>query len=817
MSALFFKKDYFKRIESLVDTGKFESALNLAIKIGDSLYDKGDLKDALDLYEKLLDLFKRSNFSDNKVFEKLYEKLIPLLFEIGKTEQAIEMSLILVDIKIALEKSEEAKEILYALKREFKDNEKVLLRDVDINLREGRTEDALQTLKYMISHISPDPKYIEIAVEILLKLGRKDEALDYLNTLISIDPGNVFAETKLREIKGESTSVNQNEEPIFNESKIAESKEEQGPRGQKKEVFNGEVNPKVPLSRKTASVKKISVLNKGQKHSFKKETENVEKYNAIYDEFFKKKEYKNAIVKVLDNPKRSFTLLLNLADDCKDRKKFLEAEYYFLKAFLIEPESKLVVEKLANIYEQTGRKEDKVFVLKAAVKYAKGNEKINYLVKISELVPDNYTVKAEIVREACAIGEKEVALKYFNQIKSTDKNLINELFELLFPLVSKDLNVLKNLALKMKSLNMKTKTTFKYYLTVGKLLFNMGDKPEGLKWLMRANEIGKLPLEDYVQIAEYIKDIPLDTEKDIVAAALNGYADVITSDEEKGRILKLILSLKPNNTLYIKKYAEFLKSKGKYKDVAYLIKKLIAKADVNSLDLVGSSPSKIAEYLDDNILIKAAELFIIEGDTVKAGEIYEILQRRNPDNKQYVVKNFILQVENENIESIVKFFENVSPNHNFANFVEQEISKFEKKRTLSPFDYHVHFVLGFLYYLIERYEEAIASFQFVLRSHRFEILMYLFLGMSFEKIGLPDFAIKRYQSALDSNIENDFIRRVIFERIISILTRQGKFDEARRFGEKALRSGVKDEKIVKLVESIPNEDKIIHMKEMKND
>ena len=816
MSALFFKKDYFKRIESLVDAGKFESALNLAIKMGDSLYDKGDLKDALNLYEKLLDLFKRSNFSDSKVFEKLYEKLIPLLFEEGKIEQAVEKSLALIDIKIALGKNEEAKEILYALKNEFKDNEKVFLKDVDINLREGKTEDALETLKYMISHISPDPKYMEITVEILLKLGRKEEAVDYLNTLISIDPGNAFAEAKLKEIKRESASINQDKAFTPEKNKMIEPEEEQKLKKQEKEAVSKEKSTKVSFNRKTTSVKKNSVLNNEQ-NTLKEKTLNIEKNTFMYDEFFNKKEYKDAILKALNNPEESFNLLLNLAEDYKNRKKFLEAEYYLLKAFLIKPESKVVVEKLANIYEQTERKEDKVFVLKAAVKYAKGNEKINYLVKISELVPDNYTVKAEIVREACAIGEKEVALKYFNQIKSTDKNLLNELFELLFPLVSKDLNILKNLALKMKTLNMKTKTTFKYYLTVGKLLFNMGDKPEGLKWLMRANEIDKLPLEDYVQIAEYIKDIPLDTEKDIVASALNGYADVITSDEEKERILKLILSLKPNNTLYIKKYAEFLKSKGKYKEVAYLVKKLIAKSDVNSLDLIGSSLSKIAEYLDDDALIKLADLFVIDGNTVKAGEIYEILQKRNPDNKKYVVKNFILQIENENIESIVKFFENVSPNHNFADFVEQEISKFEKKRTLSPFDYHVHFVLGFLYYLTERYEEAIASFQFVLRSHRFEVLMYLFLGMSFEKIGLPDFAIKRYQSALNMNIENEFIKRVIFERIVSILVRQGRFDEARRFGEEAINSGLADESIVRLVESIPNEDKIIHMKEMKND
>ncbi len=844
MSALFFKKDYFKQIESLVEAGKFEAALNVAIKVGDSFYEKNEPEKASDLYEKLIKLFEEANFSDRKVFEKLYEKLIPLLFEEGKTEEAMEKSLKLIDIKIALDKNEEADEILSALKEEFRNNEKVFLKDVDINLRKGRVEDALDTLKYMIAHISPDPKYMELATELLLKLDRKKEALDYINTLISLDPGNAFAEAKLKELKIEpdkgvkkdNLQNKQFSERDINKVKNISNKQSAGKTGKvDTKLGSSQKDNKPSFYRKTASVKKNENGDLSQKSSVdsstkevesqvkSKETENKKKSEEIHrqisNEVFEQEEYKSAVLNLLADSDDAFNKLMDLAGKYENEEKLYEAEYLYLKAFVVKPEDGKVVEDLIRIYDKTKRTEDKIFILRIAEKYAKGRKKVEYMVKISELAPDNDLVKMQIVKNAALLGDKDLALRYFNLAKNIDKDKrsLNEILDLLFPLVNKDLDILKGFAVKIKRVGLDTKTAFKYYLATGKLLFSMGDKPEGLKWLMRANEIEKLPLEDYIKIAEYIKEVPLDTEKDIVASALNGYIDVISSEDEKEHIFKLILSLKPNNTLYIKKYAEFLKSKGKYKEVAHLVKKLISKSDVNSLDLVGESLPKIAEYLDDETLIKAAELFVIDGNTFKAAEIYEILQLRNPDDKQYLIKKFVLQIENEDIENIVKFFDKTPPSHNFSDFVEPEILKFEKKRTLSPFDYHVHFVLGFLYYLTERYEEAIASFQFVLRSHRFEILMYLFLGMSFEKIGLPDFAIKRYQAALEANVENEFIKKMTYTRIISLLIKQGKFKEAREFVQKATNSGVAGEEIAELVKSIPDDDKIIHIKEMKND
>ncbi len=833
MSALFFKKDYLKQIELLVDAGRFEAALNFAIKTGDFLYDRGELGNASKLYEKLLDLFKSENFSDRKIFEKLYEKLIPLLFEEGKIDKAVRRSLELVDTKIALGKNEEAHEILAALKEEFKNNEEVLLKDVDIDLREGKAEKALDTLRHMIANISPNPRYMELAAEILLKLGKKEEALDYINTLLSLDRGNAFALAKLKEIKESSerpggyadkktkTSDVHNGEEGFNISKSTEN-----PNANLEKRYTS-------FGRKTTSVKKIepSSSEKQRKSIDNNLTEKIsdtgksvvhnsepsvnlseEVKNLFCDEF-----YKNANIRVLSDLKYSFSNFIELAKEYENNGKFFEEEYLLLKAFLVKPDSEEVVGALTDIYDRMKRKEDKVFILKIAEKYASEKNKIDYLIRISELVPDNNLIKIEIVRNACTAGNKELALKYFGLIKNIDRELLNEALDSLFPLVNKDLDALKNLALKAKRNDLKSKIAFRYYLTTGKLLFNMGDKPEGLKWLMRANEIEKLPLEDYVKIAEYIKDIPLDTEKDIIASALNGYIDVISSEDEKERIFKLILLLKPNNTLYIRKYAEFLGTQRKYKDVANLVVKLLNKSDINSLDFIGRVLSDIAEYLEDEMLLKAADLFIADGNTFKAAEIYGILQSRNPDNKQFAVKRFILQVENEDMENVIKFFEETTPNYKFSEFVESEITKFEKKRTMSPFDYHIHFVLGFLYYLTERYEEAIASFQFVLRSHRFEILMYLFLGMSFEKIGLPDFAIKRYQSALNMNIENKFIRKIIFTKTVSLLIKQGKIKEAREFATKAIDSGIADKGMKNLLDSIPDEDKIINIKEMKND
>ncbi len=821
MSGLFIKKDYFKQLENLVSKGKFEAALNFAIKEGDALYDKGEIARASELYERLLELFKSANVTDRSIFEKLYEKLIPLFFENKRTEDAIAYSLELIDIKFLLGKTDEAYEILNALKEEFKTNEKVFLKDIDLALRNGDAESALKTIDYMISNISLKPEFLELAVEILLKLGEKEKALDYLNTLATVDPQNSFAKIKLSELSKTEDVAVESENLQLNENTVKE------PQPSRKNTTSNSKQTFIPkeaigknndIQDESSSENKIR--NQNEELPKAGHIDNSGKPNNkahLFYEFINSDVYKKAMLEILDSPINSSRDLMNIAVEYESKGSFKNAEYLYLKALLANPSNKNAIDRLYDLYRKEKKREETIFLLGIGANNFTGREKLGYLLKMSELLPENEKVGVEIVKNACHNNDKDLSIKYFYNVKDkVDPQTLDEMLSLMFPVVSNDFQVLRNLSVTIRKKRLETKTAFKYFRATGKLLFNTDDKPEGLKWLMRASKIESLPLEDYMMIADYIKDMPLDTEKDAIASALNGYVDVV-SDDKKENLYKTILLLKPNNTLYIKRYAGFLNSQGRYKEMAALVKKLIDKSDLNGADFVSEVIPKIAEYLDDNTVLKAINLFILAGNSAKASDLYDLLHSRNPDNKKYIVRKLILQVENENLEEVIKFFRENEPDHRYADIIEPEIIKFEKKRATDPFDYHIHFVLGFLYYLTERYEEAIASFQFVLRSHRFEPVMSLFLGMSFEKIGLSDFALKRYQSALDMDLESETVKIVIYEKAISLYLKQGKLEEAQMLGEKAKKIGLQDDALNSLIESLPKENKILHIEEMKND
>ena len=821
MSGLFIKKDYFKQLENLVSKGKFEAALNFAIKEGDALYDKGEIARASELYERLLELFKSANVTDYEIFEKLYEKIIPLLFEDERTEDAIAYSLDLIDIKLLLNKTDEAYEILNALKEEFKTNEKVFLKDIDLALRNGDAESALKTIDYMVSNISLKPELLELAVEILFKRGEKEKALDYLNTLAAVDPQNSFAKTKLAELSNTEGVSAESERSELNENTVKEpqpSHKDATPNSKQSFIPKEAIGKNNEIQDESSSENKIGNQNEElPKAGHIDNSGELNNKKPLLYEITNSEAYKNAMLKIVDSPINSSEDLMNIAAEYENKGSFKNAEYLYLKALLANPSNKNAIDRLYNIYQREKRKEEAIFLLRIGANNFTGREKLGYLLKMSELLPENAKVGVEIVKNACHNNDKDLSLKYFYNVKDkVDPQTLDELLKLMFPVVNNDFQALRNLSVTIRKKRLETKTAFKYFRATGKLLFNTDDKPEGLKWLMRASKIERLPLEDYIMIVDYIKEMPLDTEKDAVASALNGYVDVV-SDDKKENLYKTILLLKPNNALYIRKYAEFLNSKGRYKEMAALVKRLIDKSDLNGADFISEVMPKVVEHLDDNTILKAINLFILAGNSARASDLYDLLHFRNPDNKEYTIGKLILQVENENVEEVIKFFRENEPDHRYADIVKPEIIKFEKKRATNPFDYHIHFVLGFLYYLTERYEEAIASFQFVLRSHRFESVMSLFLGMSFEKIGLSDFALKRYQSALNMDLESETVKIAVYEKAISIYLKQGKLEEAQMLGEKAKKIGLQDDALNSLIESLPKENKILHIEEMKND
>jgi len=131
-------------------------------------------------------------------------------------------------------------------------------------------------------------------------------------------------------------------------------------------------------------------------------------------------------------------------------------------------------------------------------------------------------------------------------------------------------------------------------------------------------------------------------------------------------------------------------------------------------------------------------------------------------------------------------------------------------KTKNPFDPTYHFIIGFLYYFIERYEEAVAYFQFVLRSNRNKALMRLMLSMCFEKTLLLDFALKQLELGLNEEGVPE-VKKEILYRYAIMKKNIGDVVSARKALTELLKMGeYKDVRV--LLETLPSEGKIIDIR-----
>ncbi len=841
MSALFGKRNYAKTVETYVRRGDFDTALEVAIKAGDELYDKEEKGDALDLYFTLLNLYKESNVKTHKLYEKLYEKIISLLFEEGREEEAISFSLLLVDKKLALSKDGEAKSILDTLLSEYKGNEAIILKNVEFNISKGDLDKALSVLNNAISNLGAKPKFIEFAGEILFKLHRYNEAYDYFNALLAVDSDSTIAKERISEIQaviesnGSATHsktngtadkpirkktdlkgplVEPNINKILNRSDEIKSKEPDKNEKILLKTAESEETLQAPLiKRKTVKVNKENPLLKLRAIEPSKigaaaniPSEKKSKENNF--SFLNDPSYVEAINKFVDNAEEGYKALSSVAQRY-EAQNFADAEYLYNKLLLIKPDSNELHKKLLDFYKKNGRKEDEIFILRIIANSCSGKTKTSALKKLEHIINNKINIRKEIFDASVEVEDKSDALEYFNKLKD-NPNLFEDMAMRMFPLLKNDAKNLEIIAREFKKQSIKSNVSFQYFYTLGKIFFDMGSKPEGLKWLMIAHSITMLPMEDYVKIAEYVKDLPLDSEKDAVAKVLNGYLGVVPADK-KEYIYNLILELKPGNSLYIKEYMVFLEEQNRLKEMAKYSKVLIDKMNINLATFIDEKINIVAEYLSEEELFKASELLEIAGRIEGVSKIYNILLKRDPNNKKVKVKLLYLHTEMEDTKFITDFFKDNSPSHLYSDIIFPIANKLEANRTNSPLDYHLHFVLGFLYFLTERYEEAIASFQFVSRSHHFEPLMHLFIGTSFERIGLPDFSLKQYEMIVKSAQATDEMKENAYYKIAFLKNRSGNTEEAREYAQKALEISPKDNSAKKLLENIPEDGKIINI------
>jgi len=865
MSALFGKPDYKKALSSYVSKGEYGKALKLAIKNGDSFYDDGEIAKAVEVYLFLLSLFREKNVIQHPLYEKLYEKLIPLLFENNQEEEALNYSLDLIDEKLVLKKDNEAFDILSALKDQFPNSEAVVLKAVEVYLSKDDVQSALKELDNAISSIGPKPKFIELAGEILLKVHRYEDAYDYFNALLAVDPDNQLAKQRISELESafalsktppvgskkpksnvatnnaEKAVTNVPESPIKPSEKKGVSREIKRDRNvlselkkeksseSKEEVPNKQSVPlenKVKEDDKSNNLVSNSKANSGineltaRPGKFQEDTVlQRDRYKSLLT-VAKDPLYINAIKTFLKDEKQGYDALISIAEKY-ETLNLIDAEYVYLKLFLFAPRNSKVARKLISLYEKIASiydvkevKAEKLFVSFIAVKNSSGAEKLEFLKQIEKELPDELFVKVQIFKTLSTLGREEEALKYFVEIKDKiSSDDLNEIADIAFATVKDDAKGLEVIAHTLYHKGIKTSESFKYFYTLGNILFNSGNEPDGLKWLLRANEVNKLSLDDYIKIAEYIKELPLDAEKDTIAAALNGYIDVVSNDK-KDYLFKLILSLKPHNTLYIKRYAEYLSGEKRFKEETDMLKILVEKTDLNSAEFVNNKMHEIIPYLSVDDLKEFERFFSLAKLNAGLLNVYEIMLQKDPSDEEAKIKHLVIAVEMEDESNILHFFRENEPSHKYINFISNKIAEYEQMRLKSMLDYHIHFVLGFLYYLVERFEESIASFQFVVRSHRFEPLMHLFLGMSFEKIALSEFATKQYEMILSAKPKNSEITAFALYRMAVIAHKNGDMKKALEFAKRSY-AMFADERIKKFVDSIPNDsgDKILKMEE----
>jgi len=226
--------------------------------------------------------------------------------------------------------------------------------------------------------------------------------------------------------------------------------------------------------------------------------------------------------------------------------------------------------------------------------------------------------------------------------------------------------------------------------------------------------------------------------------------DDIVDLSKKEQIIELLLKLDPSNKLFLLKRIYILERKGDTKKLVKTFLEFIDLSPVGNVDFVCDEAKKLGEKLTVKELIKIAQFFEIADRSDKAVEMYELILKREPGSKEAALNMFIVHLENEEADSIVDFFDKFEPSHLFSQSLEKVIKKYEEKRAKDSLNYNVHYVLGFLCFIVERYEEAIAAFQFVVRSGHYIPLMCLQYekGLSLKEVTDSVKAHLLYRSAL---------------------------------------------------------------------
>lgn len=775
MSPIFGKRNLRQAFEKYVNANDLKGALSEAIQLGDELYEMHGYDSAIEVYTTLINLLDERRVNAPFITEKLYEKLVPLYFEKQDTKKGIDTTISLVKTKVILKKIGEAIRILNLLEKQFPYDRSVLSKIVELYVSYNHYTDAFRVVERLVESDPRNLGMLKLGGDLLCKLGKFEDALSYYRVALVIDGSDSYAREKVEEIektleqskKGEPEQTRKIEEELVKEVVPEKVKEEEktvipeveSPKEPPMKTINPEIEKPPEISKespiKTANLEVEKEPELPKKPQEKKPVQKKEVPVALEKHKFVESEssvvnspqYIEALEEIkAGNTEKGLELLLNLSKSI-EKEDFRSAELIYSKILLLDPENIKVAQKLADLYLENKMVIEAVFYLRVAARNSKGKEKIGYLSELLSIIPQDASTRKELFE---ALIEEKRFDEAFDILKSiTPEKEIEEMALKVLPEIRENESFLSKVAKFLSTKGIKSNVSQQYFYYLGKLLFLAPEKLDAIKWFLAAHRISRLPLEDYVEIGKALIDVPADEEKEIVANAIFSYLDSVEDTDKKVTLVNLILSLKPEKVSYVAKHLEVNMNLGKYNEVPKDINFIVSHNALEYAELVYNSTMKVHHLMDVQDLSHIGEFLELAGQNEYAEKIYSLVLEYDPHNEIAVIKSFIKGVEAESSHQILHFFDKVSPSHSYTSLIKPILEKTKERQQRNPYDYHSYFVNGFLYFLTERYEEAIAAFQFVARSKNQEPLMHLFLGIAFDKIKLRDFAAKQFNLALN--------------------------------------------------------------------
>jgi tetratricopeptide (TPR) repeat protein len=834
MSALFGRKNYSEVFERLVRSGNIDLALREAIKNGDALYELGNIDEAILNYNTLLNIFTKNNVSKHEIYEKIYEKLAPLYLDSGNKKKGTETALALIDKKITLKKTGEAVKLLKALETSFLVDKDLMLQIVERYVSLGFYREAFEIVDKLIKKESTNVDLLKMGGELLYKLGRFEESYIYFNAIIMLAPDDEFAKSRLEELKSQevinTTTSGEQEDAL---KQVEFNPKEENPQSMENPPATLEVPGTKPEELQEVKTQQLSekkvVQIEGQEQDVLKTAKksgetssrapfvpirDVTSENALTVDFRKilhsDPDYLEALENIKNGGEQKGIDILKKVAEKFETVNFEVSDYVYNRIIILNPDDIEIKLKLAEIYKERKDIEDCVFYLRSALKYAKGIERLEVLRQLAHLLPEDIELKTEMFNSYVELKDFASAFEIF--FKLEDNKTIDNFASRMLPYLKEDIQSLGRVARYIKGKGLSNMVAYQYFYLLGRALFNMGDSVEGTRWLLAASRIAKLPLEDYVMMAQYIKTLPLEGEKEVIGDAILGYLESIENSDKKASLLRLLLELKPDKVDYLIHYLDMLISTNNIgKETTRAFMRLVKMNPVNYKDFVYGTALKLIDGLTIDELNEIATFFDLLDFKEEATKFYSIIMAKDPNNKIALIKFFITSVEGESLKEIFRFFDQFPPSHVYTSLVDPFIEKYKTRQGKDPFNFHIHFALGFLYFLTERYEEAIASFQFVARSHQFEAFMHYFLGICFEKILLQDFAATQYNMAVNMESSLPEVKLNALYRLGILYKEQGKISDYRSMLSEivTINPGFKDAKL--LFDSLPPEDKLIDL------